>query len=155
MSTLHRRRHPSPSPTATTPRLLFADDNTLWIGSQFCATGERAKLKPELQLPHQLNLGSGPHPSFPPSTRRTPNSRVPLPQRQPEPVLLGDLTGLCWVENLHKVYTAYGGQVHAFNTTDRSEINNHSSSSRAQPSTSPTWTPAPTQPTNAGRGKRD
>ncbi len=25
-------------------KLLFADDNTLWIGSQFCATGERQKL---------------------------------------------------------------------------------------------------------------
>jgi hypothetical protein len=36
----------------------------------------------------------------------------------------GDLTGLCWVQNLHKVYTAYGGQVHAFNTADGSEINN-------------------------------
>ena len=24
--------------------MLFADNNTLWIGSQYCATGERAKL---------------------------------------------------------------------------------------------------------------
>jgi hypothetical protein len=28
------------------------------------------------------------------------------------------------VQNYHKVYTAYGGQVHAFNTVDGSEINN-------------------------------
>ena len=36
----------------------------------------------------------------------------------------GSLTGLCWVEGLNKVYTAYGGQVHAFNTVDGSEIDN-------------------------------
>ena len=37
----------------------------------------------------------------------------------------GDLTGLCWVQNYLKVFTAYGGQIHAFNTTDGSEIDNY------------------------------
>ena len=32
--------------------------------------------------------------------------------------------GICWVQNFNKVYTAYGGQVHVFNTADGSEINN-------------------------------
>jgi hypothetical protein len=31
---------------------------------------------------------------------------------------------MCWVQNYNKVYTAYGGQIHAFNTADSSEINN-------------------------------
>ena len=49
---------------------------------------------------------------------------VPYPNTNLNPYYYGDLTGLCWVQNLHKVYTAYGGQVHVFNTVDGSEINN-------------------------------
>ena len=41
-----------------------------------------------------------------------------------DPVYYGSLSGICWVQNYHKVYTAYGGQIHAFNTVDGSEINN-------------------------------
>jgi hypothetical protein len=37
----------------------------------------------------------------------------------------GSLTGLCWVQNFYKVYTADGGQIHAFNTVDGSERNNY------------------------------
>ena len=39
-------------------------------------------------------------------------------------IYYGSLTGICWVQNFHKMYTAYGGQVHAFNTLDGSERNN-------------------------------
>jgi len=28
----------------------------------------------------------------------------------------GSATGLCWVQNYYKVFTAYGGQIHAFYT---------------------------------------
>ena len=49
---------------------------------------------------------------------------VPYPNGNQNQYYYGDLTGLCWVQNLHKVYTAYGGQVHLFNTSDGSEINN-------------------------------
>jgi hypothetical protein len=28
----------------------------------------------------------------------------------------GSATGICWVQGFHKVYTAYGGQIHAFYT---------------------------------------
>jgi hypothetical protein len=35
-----------------------------------------------------------------------------------------NLTGLCWVQLYHKIYTAYGGQIHAFNTSDGSERDN-------------------------------
>ena len=36
----------------------------------------------------------------------------------------GSLTGICWVQNYGKVYTAYGGQVHAFYTANGAELNN-------------------------------
>jgi hypothetical protein len=49
---------------------------------------------------------------------------VPYPNQNYDLTYYGSLTGLCWVQNLHKMYTAYGGQVHAFNTVDGSEINN-------------------------------
>ena len=49
---------------------------------------------------------------------------VPYPNENLDPYYYGSLTGLCWVENLHKVYTAYGGGIHAFSTVDGSEINN-------------------------------
>ena len=114
-------------------KMLFADDNTLWIGSQFCATGERA---------HQAALGAtGQAGNFNcltrfdlgaqtativPSLAANANGvlSVPYPNEDNNLTYYGSLTGLCWVQNLHKVYTAYGGQVHAFNTVDGSEINN-------------------------------
>ena len=52
------------------------------------------------------------------------NVTVPYPNENQDQYYYGSLTGLAWVENLNKVYTAYGGQVHAFNTVDGSEINN-------------------------------
>ena len=52
------------------------------------------------------------------------STTVPFPNENNNQYYYGDLTGLCWVQNLHKVYTAYGGQVHAFHTVDGSEINN-------------------------------
>ena len=56
----------------------------------------------------------------------TPNgpTTVGYPNTNQNMYYYGDLTGLCWVQGFHKVYTAYGGQVHAFNTADGSEINN-------------------------------
>jgi hypothetical protein len=37
---------------------------------------------------------------------------------------LGDATGIADVEGLHKIYTAQGGQVYIYSTTDGSAINN-------------------------------
>lgn len=119
-------------------KLLFADNNTLWIGSQSCATGERAARaaqqlaagQPTDQtanyncltrfdrsaltatvLPAVTQGGASPVP-------------VPYPNANENQYYYGDLTGICWVQNQFKVYSAYGGQIHAFNTTDGSEINN-------------------------------
>jgi hypothetical protein len=117
----------------THTKMLFADDNTLWIGSQFCATGERA---------HQASLGvttqaanyncltrfdrGALSASIVPAvvSQGSAQVAVPYPNTNQNQFYYGDLTGLCWVQTFHKVYTAYGGQVHAFNTADGSEINN-------------------------------
>jgi hypothetical protein len=104
-------------------KLLFADNNTLWVGSQHCATGERAKLNVNYNCLTRFDLGSNAVQIVPTVTPGgTPT--VPYPNTNQNAYYYGDLTGLCWVQNLNKVYTAYGGQVHAFNTADGSEINN-------------------------------
>jgi hypothetical protein len=57
----------------------------------------------------------------------TPNSNlmpVSYPNTEQNALYYGSLTGLCWVENYGKMYTADGGQIHAFNTIDGSERNN-------------------------------
>jgi hypothetical protein len=117
-------------------KMLFADDNTLWIGSQACATGERAHQASMGNLTQAANyncltrvaLPSGSTPltaSIVPAVTQGSNPvTVPYPNTDQNQFYYGDLTGLCWVQTFHKVYTAYGGQVHAFNTADGSEINN-------------------------------
>ena len=175
-------------------KMLFADDNTLWIGSQNCANGERARQAAAGVLTQNANynclsryvLGTGPVlPSWASGTvyavgaevtdgvntqvvsvagtsagttpawktgidasttdanvvwvnigtttrsqivpAITPNSaalQIPYPNANYNLAYYGSLTGLCWVQNYHKMYTAYGGQVHAFNTVDGSERNN-------------------------------
>ena len=108
-------------------RLLFADDNTLWIGSQNCANGERAKQGLNYNCLTSYNTATKtativPANVVPGSTSAA--SQVPYPNQDDNPYYYGSLTGICWIETFHKVYTAYGGQIHAFNTTDLSEINN-------------------------------
>jgi hypothetical protein len=112
-------------------KLLFADDNTLWIGSQSCATGERqhqASLGNKTQAANynclsRFDLGAKTV-SIVPAVNQNAGPAVAFPNGNQNQFYYGDLTGLCWVQNLHKVYTAYGGQVHAFNTADGSEIDN-------------------------------
>ncbi len=114
-------------------RLLFADDNTLWVGSQYCATGERAKRfaagdttqAANFNCLTRFDLGAKTTQIVPTVNQGSSAVNVPYPNENGNLFYYGDLTGLCWVQNLHKVYTAYGGQVHAFNTADGSEINNY------------------------------
>jgi len=105
-------------------KLLFGDDNTLWIGAQSCATGERQKLGLNYNCLTRFDLGAKSGSVVPNVNPKDPNSSVPNPNGNQNQYYYGDLTGLCWVQNLHKMYTAYGGQVHAFNTVDGSEIDN-------------------------------
>jgi hypothetical protein len=120
----------------THTKMLFADNNTLWIGSQQCANGVRAaKAASELAsqgytdqagnyncLTMVMNIGTtAPTASIVPavvqsniaSVKAVPVSYANTDQNQ---YYYGSLTGLCWVEPFGKVYTAYGGQIHAFYT---------------------------------------
>lgn len=105
-------------------KMLFADDNTLWIGSQFCATGERAKLGQNFNCLTRFDLSAKTAAIVPAVTPGSATAIVPYPNADNNLYYYGSLTGLCWVQSRHKMYTAYGGQVHAFNTADGSEINN-------------------------------
>ncbi len=104
-------------------KLLFADDNTLWIGSQSCAVGEHFYHNENYNCLTRFDLGAKTAQIIPNITPGG-SATVPYPNENLNQYYYGDLTGLCWVQNLHKVYTAYGGQVHLFQTTDGSEINN-------------------------------
>jgi hypothetical protein len=113
-------------------KMLFADNNTLWIGSQYCATGERAHqaaLGVTTQAANyncltRFDLGTLTPSIVPFVTQGSATAVVPFPNTNQNQYYYGDLTGLCWVQGFNKVYTAYGGQVHAFNTSDGSEIDN-------------------------------
>ena len=102
----------------THTKMLFADNNTLWIGSQFCATGERAKLGENYNCLTVVALGGATlSPQIVPNvTPGSPTAVVPYPNQNDNQYYYGSLTGICWVQNFNKVYTAYGGQVHVFST---------------------------------------
>jgi hypothetical protein len=122
----------------THSKMLFADNNTLWIGSQFCATGERASLAAQQIAAHQPTTQAANYNcltrfdmgaltvSIVPAVTQSDTSPVPVPfpNTNQNQYYYGDLTGLCWVQSFNKVYTAYGGQVHVFSTVDGSEIDN-------------------------------
>ena len=116
-------------PDGTHSSLLFADDNTLWIGSTLCQNGARGFLSAS-QPAGTINtnclaaytLGSGVTPTIVPAV--SPTNPVPYPNQNNNQYYYGDLTGICWVQNLHKVYSAYGGQIHAFYTNNLQEIDN-------------------------------
>jgi hypothetical protein len=116
-------------PDGTHSSMLFADDNTLWIGSTLCSNGANGFLAASLPAGTiNLNclaaftLGGTAPPVVVPAV--SPSSPVLYPNQNNNQYYYGDLTGICWVQNLHKVYTAYGGQIHAFYTNNLSEINN-------------------------------
>jgi 4-amino-4-deoxy-L-arabinose transferase-like glycosyltransferase len=130
--------------------MIFADNNTLWIGSSQCANGVRAATA-ATELATQgytdqagnyncltaVSLGATPTaqivpvvvqsniPSVTPVTVAYPNTDQNL-------YYYGSLTGICWVQGFGKVYTADGGQIHAFYTGGTSfpgaltqEVNNY------------------------------
>ncbi len=112
-----------PISDGTHTKLLFADNNTLWIGSSNCASGERAAHNQNYNCLTRYDI-TNKAAAIVPAVTPGGSATVPYPNENLDPYYYGSLTGLCWVEGLNKVYTAYGGQVHAFNTADGSEINN-------------------------------
>jgi hypothetical protein len=120
-----------PIPDGTHTTMLFADDNTLWMGSTLCQGGARGYLASTVSpTPGAVNLnclaaftlGGTATPTILPAV--SPGNPVPYPNQNTNQYYYGDLTGICWVQNLHKVYSAYGGQIHAFNTATLGEIDN-------------------------------
>jgi hypothetical protein len=116
--------------------MVFADDNTLWIGSSQCANGVRAAIAAQQLAASGTTTAAGNYncltmvtlnPSNPtaqptaqivPAVTQSPTNPVTVayPNTNQNLYYYGSLTGICWVQNLHKVYTAYGGQIHAFYT---------------------------------------
>jgi len=97
-----------PISDGTHTKMVFADNNTLWIGSTQCQSGERYK-----QVQAGSNLPYGCLTMFNTST-----NSVLLDSYK------GDATGIAAVTGLNKVYSAEGGQVYIYNTTDGSERDN-------------------------------
>lgn len=91
-------------------KMVFADDNTLWIGSVQCIEGERYKSS---QANPAANIPFGCLTSF-----NTATKTVFIDGYK------GDLTGEAAVLGLHKLYVAEGGQVHIYNTADGTERDN-------------------------------
>jgi hypothetical protein len=87
-------------------KMLFADDNTLWIGSQLCTQGQR------YHLGATTNLGCL-------TMFNTANNSVTMIDSYK-----GDATGIAAVTGLSKVYTAEGGQVYIYNTVTGASLDN-------------------------------
>ncbi len=119
----------------THTKMLFGDNNTLWIGSSSCSSGVRAATA-AAELAAQgytdqagnyncltmLTTGTATPPAtiIPAVVQSSVGSvtavPVPYPNTDQNQYYYGSLTGLCWVQGFYKVYTAYGGQIHAFYT---------------------------------------
>jgi hypothetical protein len=123
-------------------QMIFADDNTLWIGASNCANGVRQNLFAQGNTTQAANYNcltmfntSTLTPQIVPAVNQAGAGvaavQTPYPNTyQTDPYYYGNLGtpaaggGIAWVQNYHKIYTAYGGQIHSFNTTDGSERDN-------------------------------
>jgi hypothetical protein len=115
-------------------RMLFADDNTLWIGASQCANGVRNATAAAELASRGFTDQAGNYncltmattgtatppaqiiPAVVQSNGSTPAVQVPYPNTNQNNFYYGSATGICWVQTFHKVFTAYGGQIHAFYT---------------------------------------
>ena len=95
-----------PIADGTHMKMLFGDDNTLWIGSLLCTQGERYHLGATTQLGCLTMFN-------------TATNTVTMIDSYK-----GDATGIAAVTSLHKVYTAEGGQVYIYRTTDGTALDN-------------------------------
>jgi hypothetical protein len=119
----------------THTKLLLADSNTIWIASSNCANGVRfATAAAELASQGftdqagnyncltMATTGTATPPAtiIPAVVQSNVSSvapvTVPYPNTNQNQYYYGSATGICWVQNFFKVYTAYGGQIHAFYT---------------------------------------
>ena len=108
----------------THTKLLFADNDTLWIASSHCANGVRAATAATELAAQGFTDQAGnyncltmrpPAPprrrprSFPAVVQSNVSAAPRLPSRTPTPTRISTttaaLTGLCWVQSYHKVFT--------------------------------------------------
>jgi hypothetical protein len=89
-------------------KMVFGDENTLWIGSSQCLAGETYK---KAQATGGTMYGCL-------TMFNTATNSVTLDSYK------GDATGIASVTTLNKVYTAEGGQVYIYNTSDMSQRDN-------------------------------
>ena len=125
----------------THTKLLFADDNTLWIGSQSCATGERAKLKQNYNCLTRFDVGAKTAQIIPKVNPTDSKSRSPIPipirtstTTAASPASAGSRASTRCTPPMAARFTHSTRQTAPRSTTS-------SSPSRAPLSTSPTWTP--------------
>jgi len=97
-----------PISDGTHNKMVFADDSTLWVGSKQCQAGEHYKLNQENGTTQYGCL----------TMFNTSNNSVLLDAYK------GDATGIAAVTGLNKVYSAEGGQVYIYNTTNGTERDN-------------------------------
>lgn len=97
-----------PISDGTHNRMVFGDDNTLWIGSSHCDQGVRYQ---QAQAGASVQFGCI-------TMFNTATNSVTVGPYQ------GDGTGIAGVLGLHKVYTTEGGQVYIYNTTSMTALDN-------------------------------
>lgn len=88
-------------------RMIEADNNTLWVAMTKCNNGVRAATGLAYGCLTMLNISNTASPTV----------------TMLEPYL-GDATGIAAVTGLNKIYTAEGGQVYIYSTTDGSAFDN-------------------------------
>jgi hypothetical protein len=98
-----------PISDGTHSRMVFGDDNTLWVGSTQCTSGETYKKA-------QASNGTIPYGCL--TMFNTTTNTALLESYK------GDATGIAAVTGLDKVYTAEGGQVYIYNTSNGTERDN-------------------------------
>jgi hypothetical protein len=119
----------------THTKLLFADSNTLWIASSNCANGVRAATAAAELASQGFTDQAGNYNCLTMATTGTATPPatilpavvqsnvssvapvvVPNPNTNQNQYYYGSVNGLCWVQNYYKVFSGYGGQIHAFYT---------------------------------------
>ena len=94
----------------THTKMLFGDDDTLWIGSSVCENGERYK---------QVQAGNTAVPYGCLTMFNTASNAVTMIASYK-----GNATGIAAITGLHKMYTAEGGQVYIYNTATGAALDN-------------------------------
>lgn len=89
-------------------KMLFGDDNTLWIGSNICNAGVRYQ---EAEAGQNVQYGCL-------TMFNTQTDTATIDSYK------GNATGIAAVGGLHKVYSAEGGQVYIYSTTNMSQLDN-------------------------------